>query len=429
MDLIIVESPSKAKTIAKYLKGKYKIDASAGHVRDLPERGLGVDVKHNFEPKYTVSEDKKAIVSRLKEEVKKAGKVYLATDPDREGEAISWHLQTLLQLDPNAENRIEFNEISQRAVEAAIRHPRRVNLDLVDAQQARRVLDRLVGYKLSPLLNRRIHSGLSAGRVQSVALKLVVEREREIRAFVPREYWELTVLLQDIDKLHDAFRASLVKKQGKKYEPATKEEVDGVLACLRAGSYAVSDVKKSVTKSHAPAPFTTSTLQQDASNKFGYSSPETMLVAQHLYEGIDTPEEGHIAFVTYIRTDSTRVSSEAQQAALGYIAEKYGKDYAPSKPNVYAAGKGAQDAHEAIRPIDVRRTPESVKHLLDKKHFQIYKLIYERFIASQMADAKYNSMQIAIVNGEYEFKATGRTMLFPGYTAVYQEAKASDEEE
>ncbi|MBO4990452.1 MAG: type I DNA topoisomerase [Clostridia bacterium] len=429
MDLIIVESPSKAKTIAKYLKGKYRVDASAGHVRDLPEKTLGVDIANNYEPKYVITEGKKEIIKRLLEEAKKADKVYLATDPDREGEAISWHLQTVLKLDENAENRIEFNEISQKAVEKAISSPRKVNVDLVDAQQARRVLDRLVGYKLSPLLNRRIHSGLSAGRVQSVALRLIVDKERVITAFVPREYWDLVVTLRDKEGRYASFPASLTKKKGKKCEPASKAEMDEVLAALKGGEYVVSGVKKAVSKSHAPAPFTTSTLQQDASNKFNLSSPEVMQIAQHLYEGIDTPEEGHIAFITYIRTDSTRISEDARRAALSYIEGKYGKEYVPAKPNIYAVGKSAQDAHEAIRPNDITRTPESVKKLLDKKHWNVYKLIYDRFVASQMAEAKYNTMQITIENGDYTFKAAGKTLLFAGFTAAYSLPKKEGDED
>ena len=429
MDLIIVESPSKAKTISKYLKGKYRVDASGGHIRDLPQKMLGVSVKNNFEPKYVTSPGKEDTIRRLTEEAAKADRVYLATDPDREGEAISWHLQTVLGLPEEGENRIEFNEISPKAVETALRHPRKIDYNLVDAQQARRVLDRLVGYKLSPLLNNKIRNGLSAGRVQSVALRLVVDREREIAAFVPEEYWTITAELQDKEKKFSPFRAALEKRRGKKFKPANKEEADAVLAALAAGEYVVGNVKKSVTSSHAPAPFTTSTLQQDASNKFGMTAPETMLMAQHLYEGIDVEGEGHIAFVTYIRTDSTRVSEDAQQAALGYIAEKFGKEYCPAKPNVYASKKGAQDAHEAIRPIDLSRTPESVKKLLDKKHYNVYKLIYERFIASQMADAKYNSMQIEIENGEYTLKASGKTLKFAGFTAIYQETKKEEDEE
>lgn len=429
MDLIIVESPSKAKTISKYLKGKYRVDASGGHIRDLPQKKLGVAIDKNYEPKYVTSPGKEETIKRLSEEAKKADRVYLATDPDREGEAISWHLQTVLGLDAEGENRIEFNEISPKAVENALKHPRRINYNLVDAQQARRVLDRLVGYKLSPLLNTKIQNGLSAGRVQSVALRLVVDREREIQAFKPEEYWTITAELQDKGKKFSPFKAALEKYNGKKCKPKNKQEADAVLNALNAGSYTVSNVKKSVAKSHAPAPFTTSTLQQDASNKCGMTAPETMLMAQHLYEGIDVEGEGHIAFVTYIRTDSTRVSEDAQKAALDYVAEKFGKEYCPAKPNIYASKKGAQDAHEAIRPIDISRTPESVKKLLDRKHYNVYKLIYERFIASQMSEAQYDSMQIEIENSGYTLKASGKTLRFAGYTAVYQESKKEDEEE
>lgn len=428
MDLIIVESPSKAKTISKYLKGKYRVDASGGHIRDLPQKSLGVSVEKNFEPRYVTSPGKEEVVKRLVEEAKKADKVYLATDPDREGEAISWHLQTVLGLDAEAKNRIEFNEISPKAVTHALEAPRKINYNLVDAQQARRVLDRLVGYKLSPLLNNKLQSGLSAGRVQSVALRLVVDREREIQAFVPEEYWTISAELQDREKKFSPFKATLEKKNGKKFKVTSKEQTDEVISQLKQGEYIVASVKKSITKSHAPAPFTTSTLQQDASNKLGYSAPETMLLAQHLYEGIDVEGEGHIAFVTYIRTDSTRISEEAQAAALDYIEKRFGKEYRPSKPNVYASKKGAQDAHEAIRPIDVTMTPEQAKKLLDKKHYNVYKLIYERFIASQMAEALYDSMQITIDNSGYSFKASGKAPRFAGYTAIYQETKKEDEE-
>ncbi len=430
MDLIIVESPSKAKTISKYLKGKYRVDASAGHIRDLPVKTLGVNIKKNYEPKYVITPGKEEVIRRLSEEAKKANKVYLATDPDREGEAISWHLQNVLGLDENSENRITFNEITPSAISAAMAKPRKIDLGLVDAQQARRVLDRLVGYKLSPYLNDKISSevSLSAGRVQSVALKLIVEREREIINFVPKEYWNVNADLQDKEERFSPFKAALEKKGNKKYKPSSKEECDSVLSSLRSGSFTVKKVKKSVAKSHAPAPFTTSTLQQDASNKYGMTSPETMLIAQHLYEGIDAPNEGHIAFISYIRTDSTRISEDAQRAALSFIESKYGKEYCPSKPNIYVTKKGAQDAHEAIRPISVEMTPERAKPLLDKKHYNIYKLIYERFLASQMSEAKYNSMQIDIENGAYTFKASGKTPLFAGYTAVYQEEKKEDDD-
>lgn len=429
MDLIIVESPSKAKTISRYLKGKYRVDASGGHIRDLPEKSLGVSVEKNFEPRYVVSPGKEETIRRLKEEAEKSERVYLATDPDREGEAISWHLQTVLGLDKEGQHRIEFNEISPKAVERALKKPRKINYNLVDAQQARRVLDRLVGYKLSPLLNSKLQSGLSAGRVQSVALRLVVEREREIQAFVPEEYWTIQAELQDEKAKFSPFKANLEKEDGKKFKITGKEQADEVLAALKAGSYRVCAIKSAVTKSHAPAPFTTSTLQQDASNKYGMTAPETMLMAQHLYEGMDVEGEGHVAFITYIRTDSTRISEDAQSAALAYIEAQYGKEYCPEKPNVYATKKGAQDAHEAIRPIDVTLTPEKAKKMLDKKHYNIYKLVYSRFLASQMSEAQYDSMQIEIENGRYGFKASGKTLRFKGFTAVYDEKKEENEEE
>ncbi|MBE7085633.1 MAG: type I DNA topoisomerase, partial [Clostridiales bacterium] len=439
MDLIIVESPSKAKTISKYLKGKYRVDASAGHIRDLPVHTLGVDVKNNFEPKYVNSEGKEDIIKRLTDATKKADRVYLATDPDREGEAIAWHLQTVLGLKEDGLNRIEFNEVSQRAIEAALTTPRQINYSLVDAQQARRVLDRLVGYKLSTLLNHKIEDKngngkrtLSGGRVQSVALRLVVEREREITAFKPEEYWNLTAELQDLPKKYSAFKAMLEKKGTRKYKPSSAEETAQVLAAIERGKFIVSKVQKKVVKSHAPAPFTTSSLQQDASTKLGFTAPETMTLAQHLYEGIETENGDHIAFITYMRTDSVRVSKEAQSKALEKIREIYGVEYAPEKPNFYASKKGAQDAHEAIRPNDLDMTPEKAKKLLDKKHFALYKLVYERFLASQMAEAQYNSAQMEIDNSGYVFKASGKVLLFAGFTAVYQDAsnaKKDDEDE
>ncbi len=438
MDLIIVESPSKAKTISKYLKGQYRVDASAGHIRDLPVHTLGVDVKNNYEPKYVNSEGKEDVIRRLVDATRKADRVYLATDPDREGEAIAWHLQTVLGLDENGDNRIEFNEVTKTAIEAALKKPRKINYSLVDAQQARRVLDRLVGYKLSTLLNHKIEDKngngkrtLSGGRVQSVALRLIVEREREITAFKPQEYWNLTAELQDIRKEYASFKAMLEKKGARKYKPSSAEETAEVLSVLEKGKFVVSKTKKSIVKAHAPAPFTTSSLQQDASNKLGFTSPETMTLAQHLYEGVDTENGDHIAFITYMRTDSVRVSKEAQAAALARINAVYGPEYAPEKPNYYASKKGAQDAHEAIRPIDLEMTPQKAKGLLDRKHFALYKLVYERFLASQMAEAKYNSMQMEIDNSGYIFKASGKVMLFAGFTAVYQDmsAKKDDEDE
>lgn len=427
MQLIIVESPSKAKTIEKYLGGKYKVDASGGHVRDLPEKRLGVNIAKNYEPNYVISADKKPVIKRLKEKVEKADKIYLATDPDREGEAISWHLQEVLGLKDKAQ-RIEFNEISEKAVKEALKNPREINYNLVDSQQARRVLDRLVGYKLSPLLCKRIQNGLSAGRVQSVALRIIVDKEREIRAFVPAEYWNLTATLSDGH--HKPFTAYLAEKDGKKFKPANQAEADEVENAIKAanGAFAVKQVKKTDTKSHALPPFTTSTMQQDASAKLNMSSPMCMQVAQHLYEGIET-QEGHLALVTYIRTDSVRISAESQARAREYIAEKYGEEYVPEKPNFYKSKKNAQDAHEAIRPIDLSMTPEKVKPLLDRNHYNLYKLIYERFIASQMSEAKYNYVTIDSVCGDYTFRTNGRTVVFKGYTAVYDDYKANQETE
>ena len=427
MQLIIVESPSKAKTIEKYLGGKYKVDASGGHVRDLPEKRLGVNIAKNYEPNYVISADKKPVIKRLKEKVEKADKIYLATDPDREGEAISWHLQEVLGLKDKAQ-RIEFNEISEKAVKEALKNPREINYNLVDSQQARRVLDRLVGYKLSPLLCKRIQNGLSAGRVQSVALRIIVDKEREIRAFVPAEYWNLTATLSDGH--HKPFTAYLAEKDGKKFKPANQAEADEVENAIKAanGAFVVKQVKKTDTKSHALPPFTTSTMQQDASAKLNMSSPMCMQVAQHLYEGIET-QEGHLALVTYIRTDSVRISAESQARAREYIAEKYGDEYVPEKPNFYKSKKNAQDAHEAIRPIDLSMTPEKVKPLLDRNHYNLYKLIYERFIASQMSEAKYNYVTIDSVCGDYTFRTNGRTVVFKGYTAVYDDYKANQETE
>ncbi len=426
MDLIIVESPSKAKTISKYLKGKFRVDASGGHVRDLPERTLGVKISENFEPRYEITPSKKDVIRRLSEEAKRADRVYLATDPDREGEAISWHLQTVLGMDENGLNRVEFNEISPSAVINALKNPRKIDYNLVDAQQARRVLDRLVGYKLSPLLNNRIQDGLSAGRVQSVALRLIVDREREITAFKPEEYYTFTANLTDAAGKYAPFKAVYqLQKSGSSIDGAQAEKV---AERIKGGQFVVTKVKSGETKQHAPAPFTTSSLQQDASNKFGMSSPETMMVAQHLYEGMDVGGD-HIALITYIRTDSTRIAHEAQQNALQFIERTYGGEYVPAKPNYYATKKGAQDAHEAIRPIDLSVTPASVKQYLDKKHFNVYKLIYDRFIASQMAEARYSAMQIEAESAGYVFKASGKAMLFAGFTAAYQQSSGGEEEE
>lgn len=420
MQLIIVESPSKAKTIEKYLKGKYKVDASEGHIRDLPEKRLGVNVGGNFEPNYEISPSKKAVIKRLEEKAAKADKVYLATDPDREGEAISWHLMEVLKLQGKAQ-RIEFNEVSEKAIKNALEHPREINKNLVDSQQARRVLDRLVGYKLSPFLCKRIKDGLSGGRVQSVTLRLITDKEREIQAFKPQEYWNVSATLKAA--VAPQFKALLLEKGGKKYKPASKDEADNALAEINASEFIVKDVKKSVVKSHPLPPFTTSTMQQDASNKLGMSSPQIMQVAQHLYEGMET-QNGHIALVTYIRTDSVRVSADAMSAARSFISGKFGDEYLPKTPNYYKSKANAQDAHEAIRPIDLSVTPESVKSVLDKNHYNLYKLIYDRFLASQMAEAVYNQVKVDVAAGDYVFKTTGKTITFKGFTAVYDDYTA-----
>lgn len=426
MQLIIVESPHKAKTIEKFLKGDYKVDASKGHVRDLPVNYMGINLAKNFEPYYVIAPEKKNDIKRLADSAAKADKIYLATDPDREGEAISWHLKEVLQLKDDAVNRIEFNEITERAVKKALENPRKIDLNLVDAQQARRVLDRIVGYSISPAASSRLNENLSAGRVQSVALKMVVDREREIEKFVPQEYWNLKADVKPDGK--SAFKVLLVEKDGKKFKPSNADEALAVENQLKNAKFYVKNVKKSVVKSHAPAPFITSTLQQDGSIKLNITAPQVMQIAQRLYEGVETPR-GNVALITYMRTDSVRVSQEAQRDALEYIRDNYGLEYAPSKPNFYKTKSGAQDAHEAIRPIDVRRTPESVQDILDKNQFKLYKLIYERFIASQMSEAKYDSVSVDVGADEYVLKTSGKTLLFKGYTAVYDDTKKEEDEE
>ena len=426
MQLIIVESPHKAKTIEKFLKGEFKVDASKGHVRDLPVNRMGIRIDKNFEPFYEISADKKADIKRLKEDAKKADKVYFATDPDREGEAISWHLAEVLELDVKTANRIEFNEISEKAVRKAIANPRNIDMNLVDAQQARRVLDRLVGYSISPAASSRLNDNLSAGRVQSVALRMVVEREREIQAFKPQEYWNLKA--EVLKPQEQSFKVLLVEKNGKKYKPSCEEEAKSVEDELKNSNFVVGNVKKSLVKSHAPAPFITSTLQQDGSIKLNITAPQVMQIAQILYEGVATPN-GHLALITYMRTDSVRISADAQKEALSYIKENYGEKYLPAKPNVYHSKKDAQDAHEAIRPIDIRRTPDSLKNVLDKNQYRLYKLIYERFVASQMSEALFDSVSVEVKAGEYTLKTSGKTLTFKGYLAVYDDSKKEDDEE
>ena len=430
MKLVVIEGAGKVKTVEKYLGKGYKVFATKGHIRDLPVRTLAVNVKKNFEPRYEILPDKKDTVEELKKLASKSDEIYLATDPDREGEAISWHIANVLGLDEKAPVRVEFNEISQKAVQKGLSHPREINLNLVDAQQARRVLDRLVGYKVSPVLCKKIQSNLSAGRVQSVTLRLIVEREREIRAFKPEEYWPFWSIVKSDSGMN--VKLSLATLNKKKLTLKSKEEVDKTIDALQGREYVVTKVKKTVTKSHAPAPFITSSMQQDALNKLGMTLQQTSSAAQALYEGVDIPGEGKIALITYIRTDSTRVSPDAIAAAREFISEKFGSDYVPEKPNYYASKKSAQDAHEAIRPITLARTPESLKDVLNKYHYKLYKLIYERFMASQMSEAKYNSVSVEVTAGDYGFKVNGKTPLFKGYTAVYSayvdESKEDDEQ-
>ncbi len=436
MKLVIVESPTKAKTIQKYLGKDFRVLASSGHVCDLPEKSLGIDIENNFKPTYVMVKDKQDVVKRLKSAVKESEQVFLATDPDREGEAISWHLKNVLELG-NGCHRIEFNEISYRAVNNAMKTPREINMNLVDAQQARRVLDRLVGYKISPILNQKIKQGLSGGRVQSAALKMIVDREREITAFVPEEYWHIYAFLQKEGKT-SATKALLSDLNGKKLKIGNGELAQQIIASLNKANYSVDSVKRRVSKSHPYPPFTTSTLQQDGSARLQISTPEVMRLAQQLYEGVEIEGEGLTALVTYIRTDSVRVSIEAQRECSEYITSVYGKEYAPEKYNVYTAkGSNVQDAHEAIRPISIARTPESIKNKVSKNQYRLYKLIYDRFLASQMTDAIYNTLNVHIVGevnkdesevDKYGFKLTGKTVKFKGYTVAYDNVSEDEED-
>lgn len=431
MKLVIVESPTKAKTIQKYLGKDYRVMASGGHVCDLPEKSLGIDVDNDFKPSYVMVKEKKDTVKRLKAAVKESEQTFLATDPDREGEAISWHLSNVLDLGENAQ-RIEFNEISNRAVNAAIQHPRTINMRLVDAQQARRVLDRLVGYKISPILNQKIKQGLSGGRVQSAALKMIVDREREIRAFVPEEYWNIFAMLTKEGKA-SAFKASLNDKNGKKFKIENAEKAEETEKELKTGVYSVEAVKRGESKSHPGAPFTTSTLQQDGSTRLQITAPEVMRLAQQLYEGVNVEGMGLTALVTYIRTDSVRVSEEAQKEAKSFIEKNFGKEYAPAKFNYYTTkSANVQDAHEAIRPISLAVTPESIKDKVARNLYRLYKLIYDRFLASQMAEAVYNTLNVKIkaecATNKYGFKITGKTVIFKGYTIAYEHDKEEEEE-
>ncbi len=432
--LIIVESPHKAKTIEKYLGGEATVLASKGHVCDLPQRSLGIEIDNGYKPQYVVSQDKEAIIKQLSQAVKKYDVVYLATDPDREGEAISWHLKNVLGVEGD-KVRIEFNEISPKAVRAAMKQPREINMNLVDSQQARRVLDRLVGYKISPILSRKLKPGLSAGRVQSAALKMIVDREKEIRAFKPEEYWNISALLLKIGAKKtkaNIFNAALQESNGKKVKVTNADEAAIITNFMRECEYAVDEVKKSVSTSKPAPPFTTSTMQQEASHKLNMTADRTSRVAQSLYEGVNIEGEGQHALITYIRTDSVRISPDFAKATLGYIAENYGSEYAPKLPNVYKTSDNAQDAHEAIRPIDLNRTPKSLEGKLDRDAYRLYKLIYERYMASQMANALYNTMRVHILgtcgSESLGFVVKGKSVKFKGYTAVYSATVEEDED-
>lgn len=433
--LIIVESPHKAQTIQKYLGSEAQVMASKGHVCDLPQRSLGIDIENGYKPQYVVSEDKEATIKQLSQAVKKYDKVYLATDPDREGEAISWHLKNVLGVEEN-EVRIEFNEISPKAVRAAMKKPRAINMDLVDSQQARRVLDRLVGYKISPILSRKLKPGLSAGRVQSAALKMIVDREKEIRAFVPEEYWNINAILFKMGAQKskaNLFNAALNDSNGKKIKVANADEAGIITDFMRRCDYVVDEVKKSVSTSRPAPPFTTSTMQQEASHKLSFTADRTSRVAQSLYEGVNIDGVGLHALITYIRTDSVRVSPDFAKATLGFIVQNYGEEYAPKTPNVYKTSENAQDAHEAIRPIDLSFTPKSLEGKMDKDAFRLYKLIYERYMASQMSNAQYNTMRVHILGSSGSdnlgFVVKGKSVKFKGFTAVYSATVEEEEDE
>ena len=423
-NLVIVESPAKAKTISKYLGKNYTVEASMGHVRDLPKSKLGVDIEDNFNPKYITIRGKGELISKLKKAAKKADKIYLATDPDREGEAISWHLANILKISEDETCRIVFNEITKSAVKDSIKGARKINLNLVDAQQARRVVDRLVGYEISPILWKNVKWGLSAGRVQSAALKLICDKEEEIKAFEPKEYWTVDCVLK---KERKKFPIKLTKYKNKKIEIKTEEETKKIIKELEGNDYRIEKVKKGNRFKNPLPPFTTSTLQQEASKKLNFMTKRTMSIAQALYEGIDVKGYGTVGLITYMRTDSVRISEEAQNKAIDFIKESYGDEYIPENPRVYKGKKNIQDAHEAIRPSHIEITPEIAKASLSAEQYKLYSLIWKRFIASQMASCSLNTNSIDILNGEYSFKATGSTVKFDGFMKVYDYTTEDDD--
>ncbi len=417
--LVIVESPAKARTISKFLGRSYKVEASQGHVRDLPKSQLGVDVEHDFEPKYITIRGRGEVLERIRKEAKGAKSIILATDPDREGEAISWHLATILGIDPESACRVEFNEITEKTVKNAIKEPRAVNMQLVNAQQARRLLDRLVGYKISPLLWVKIKKGLSAGRVQSVATRMVVDREQEIEQFEPEEYWYVDAQLRAGGK---QLQARLISLDGERVTLSDAEQANEAKACVEKGGFVIRSVKRGERRKHPAAPFTTSNLQQEASRKLGFTTAKTMQVAQQLYEGVDIEGRGTLGLISYIRTDSVRLSDEAVAAAREMIAERYGEQFVPEKPNVYKGRKSAQDAHEAIRPTNLELRPEDIKASLTKDQYNLYRLVYLRFVACQMADALYETQQIEIASDSgVVLRSSAERLKFAGFTAVYEE--------
>ena len=424
--LVIVESPAKANTIKKFLGGSTKVMASMGHIRDLPKSKLGVAIENDFEPEYINIRGKGELIKELKKEAKKAKKIYIATDPDREGEAIAWHLAKILENEKEKITRVTFNEITKTAVKKAIKEPREIDKKLVDAQQARRVLDRIVGYKMSPVLWKKVKRGLSAGRVQSVAVKMIVDREEEINKFKPEEYWNIYANLKH-PKTKKDFEAKFIGKNNKKLEIHSQEEVDEILKDIEKAKYIVDEVKKGEKKRNPAPPFTTSTMQQEASRKINFTLRKTMSVAQNLYEGIKIPEKGTVGLITYMRTDSTRISEEARAAVKEQIIKEFGEEYYENR--YFRAKKDAQDAHEAIRPTYSELTPASIKEHLSNDQYKLYKLIYERFMASQMAPAVYNTMSVAIKANDYDFKANGQSIKFKGYMAVYKYSKKDENEE
>jgi len=426
--LVIVESPAKAKTIGKYLGRDYAVTASMGHLRDLPKSRLGVDIENDFEPDYKPIKGKETLIRDLKKSAKESDVVYLATDPDREGEAISWHLKALLDLDDDKAKRVTFNEITKKVVAESIQQPRAIDQDLVDAQQARRLLDRIVGYQLSPLLWKKVRRGLSAGRVQSVAMRMVDDREKEIEAFQPEEYWTLDAMLRD-EPESKPFSAHYYGKGGKKAELGSKEAVDAVIQDTGNAVFAVKAIKRADRKRSPAPPFTTSTLQQEASHRLNMTPRRTMAVAQQLYEGVDITGEGTVGLITYMRTDSLRISEEALAAAKGFILERYGKAYYPRAARRFHTKAGAQDAHEAIRPSSVELTPERVKGDLTGEQYRLYRLIWSRFLASQMANAVYDSVSVEIEANGYEFRASASELKFAGYTALYEESRDDERED